>query len=87
MNRRQSLLQVEEIMEEFGFDQGEKWKYDPYHIISNKRGEISYAPYIHESNPKLEKMESQETWSGIKMQQIIYVQTPIVREKILKRNT
>lgn len=68
MNRRQALLKVEDIMKEFGFYQGEKWKYDPQHIISNKRGDIIFVPYIHESKQELEKVENQETCPGSKMQ-------------------
>lgn len=50
------------MIKEFGFEKGEKWKYDPHHIISNKRLEISFASYIHESRLEIEKMENQETW-------------------------
>ena len=55
VNNRQALLQVEEMMKEFGFVQGAKWKYDPHHIIANKRGKFSFSPYIHEIKRKLRK--------------------------------
>jgi len=86
VNGRQTILQVEERMKEFAFDQGEKWKYDPHHIISNKRGYINYAPYFHERKLVLEKMENQETWPGNTMYQRIDIQTILLREKSLKIN-
>lgn len=43
-------------MMEFGFEKGEKWQYDPYNIISNKKVEFSYVAYIYESRPKIENI-------------------------------
>lgn len=40
------------------FHLGEKWAYDPHHIISNKIVENAYAPYVHESRSDVEKIEN-----------------------------
>jgi hypothetical protein len=41
---------------------GEEWHYDPYHIISNKRMESGFAPYIHHSKLELENLGNQDSW-------------------------
>ncbi len=35
---------------------GEKYAYDPHHIISNRRVENSYAPFIHEAKLEIHKL-------------------------------
>lgn len=74
-------------MEKFGCEKGEKWQHDPHHIISNKGVEISYAPYIHESISKIEKIEIQETWPWGRVQQRMDVETLMVKGKSVKRTS
>lgn len=31
------------MMKEFGFEKGEKWQYDPHHVILNRRVEVSFV--------------------------------------------
>lgn len=47
VNNRQALKQVEEMMKELGLNKGERWQYDPHHIISDKRMKIIFAPFTH----------------------------------------
>jgi len=44
---------------------GEKWAYDPHHIISNRRMENAYSPFIHEARPEVEKLANGEHTSLI----------------------
>lgn len=35
---------------------GEKWAYEPFHVISNTSMENGYAPFLHKARPKIDKM-------------------------------
>ena len=49
VNTRQAVEEVQKMLEEMNLLLGEKWAYDPCHIISKKRMENGYAHFIHES--------------------------------------
>jgi len=78
------MEEVENILKRIPLQLGEKWSYDPHHIISNKRVENSYAPYTHESHPEIEKLEN---GGQIRAQGGIEIETPDPIEKGLKRGS
>lgn len=44
---------------------GDEWNYDPYHVISSKRMQNGYAPYIHHLKLELEKLANQDSWEHV----------------------
>lgn len=40
INSRQALTYVEDKIKEFHFELGERWKYDPHHIVCNRRKSV-----------------------------------------------
>lgn len=71
-------------MKELVFEEGDKWRYDPHRVVSNRRMEITYAPYIHEAKTKLENMANQEVEEK---QQKMDVESPMPKKISLKRNS
>jgi hypothetical protein len=45
-----------------GFQQGEKWMYDPHAVISSKRIAHGQVPYQHQQKSQLELLENQNNW-------------------------
>ena len=64
--------------------QGEKWSYDSYHIISKRRVENSYDPCIHETRQDIEKLEN---GGKIGAQDRMEIETPHATKKGLKRGS
>ena len=54
VNSRQDLTYVEDKIKEFHFELGERWKYDPHHIIFYRRKSVNSNPYTHESRPRID---------------------------------
>jgi hypothetical protein len=48
---------VEKIMKYFNLMDGKVWNYDPYHVISNLRLSINFAPYLHHADPEMERWQ------------------------------
>lgn len=58
INKKHVMEEVEKILQDMQFQQGDKWSYDPHQIVSIIRVENSYAPYVHESRPGIEKLDN-----------------------------
>jgi len=59
-NSIQDLTQLKEMMKEFHFELGEKWKYDPHQVIYDRRKSVNSAPYHHETRVDIECKENQD---------------------------
>jgi len=52
-------------MEYFNFMEGKTWHYDPHHFFSNLRIVISFAPYLHHENEKVERLVKKDSWAEV----------------------
>ena len=51
VNTRQALESAHKMLTDMHFSLEGKWAYDLYHVISNRRVENGYSPFVHESRP------------------------------------
>ena len=84
VNNRQAIGEVKKALEDMNLQLGEKWAYYPHHIISNKRVENSYAPYVHEPRPYVEKLANGGHTS---LSRGVEIETPHQSENNLKRGS
>lgn len=84
VNNRQAVEEVQILLEDMDLQLSEKWAYDPHYIISKRRVENSYAPFIHEAKLEIEKLANggQSTSLGD-----MEIENPHRSEKILKRGS
>lgn len=76
------MEEVENMLQNMQLQQVDKWNYDPHHVISKRRVEISYARYTHESRPEIEKLANGGKHEAKTRMEI---ETPHPIEKGLKR--
>jgi hypothetical protein len=65
VNNRATLQDVEKLLQEMGFQQGEMWIYDPHSIISTRRIGFGSIPYQHQSKPQLELLANHDSWEDV----------------------
>lgn len=75
------MVVVQNILEDVDLQLGEKWAYDPHHIISNTRVEKAYDPYVHEPQPNVEKIAN---GGQTKLSGGMEVELPIQEKRISK---
>ena len=44
------------MLKDMNFEEAGKWKYDPYQVISKKRVQPGYVPYIHQQNLEVKRL-------------------------------
>jgi hypothetical protein len=66
---------VEGLLGEMNFRKGHKENYDPHHVVYEKRKHLRSAPYQHQPNPILDKIENQESREEVKPFLVIPKQT------------
>jgi len=82
VNNRQDMEEVNKMLQDMQFQQGDKWSYDPHQDVSKRRVDNSYAPYIHESRIEIEKMANGGQSQAPKGMEF---ETPHYEEKGFKR--
>ena len=84
VNNRQAIGEVHKFLEGMNLQLGEKLAYESHHIISNRRVKNSYAPYVHEAWPNVEKLANGRQTSLLGG---LEIGTPHQSDKNLKRGS
>ena len=58
VNTIQSIEEAQKMLNDMHLLLEDKWAYDPYHVISNRRLENGYSPFVHESRLEVKKLEN-----------------------------
>lgn len=64
MNNRDAEKEIEKIFSELKLQMSFPWNYDPQGLLSSIRVKCKLPPFIHESNPDIEKFANQTEWAA-----------------------